>query len=65
MKILLFYPAIRTHESPRFLFAKKKWTELHSALKDISHVNQAEEWEGKFYTEVFPGEHKINDEKTF
>ena len=35
-------------ESPKFLFASKRWNELHKTLNYIAKFNGVEEWNGKF-----------------
>ena len=39
-------------ESPKFLYASRRWDELHKALNYIAKFNGVEEWNGKFDEEV-------------
>ena len=52
-------------ESPKYLFVKKKWKELHKVLDLMAKVNCAEQWQGKFYEEVYPEEHKSHEHYSF
>ena len=48
-------------ESPKFLYASKRWDELHKTLNYIAKFNGAKEWDGKFDEEVHSDHH--NDEQ--
>ena len=48
-------------ESPKFLHTARRWEELHSILKYISHFNGAEEWNGKFDEEVHSEHHNQSE----
>ena len=48
----LLIAVIFSPESPKFLYASRKWDELHQNLNYIAKFNGAEEWNGKFYDEV-------------
>lgn len=44
-------------ESPKFLFSKRRWGELHQVLNKIAETNGVKKWEGKFKLEI---EDKVN-----
>ena len=43
---------IKAPESPKFLYSKKRWSDLHDALYEISKFNNSTEWKHKFKAEI-------------
>lgn len=53
--IMLFAP-----ESPKFLYEKKRWKELHQILQDMAKINKVKKPELKFEEEVNPSSEHEN-----
>ena len=53
----LMFVVFLSPESPKFLYASKRWEELHQTLDYIAKFNNAEEWKGKFDEEVHSNHH--------
>ena len=50
--ILHLIVVIKAPESPKFLYSKQRWNDLHEALLEISKFNKSPEWKHKFKIEL-------------